>query len=64
MSKTYYFRCKTNPNGPLLKLGTAWEAKDQRKHPDYEEIDEFGEIVEQVDEIEGTMPFQGSTGRR
>jgi hypothetical protein len=64
MSKTYHFRCKANPTGPLLKLNTAWEAKEQRNHPDYEEIDEFGETVVAEDEIEGTIPFQGSIGRK
>ena len=64
MSKPYVFRCRTNPNGPLLTLSTAWEAKEMRNHPDYEQIDEAGEVVQSVDEIEGTIPFQGSAGRK
>jgi hypothetical protein len=58
-----YFRCKTNPNGPLLKL-TLSEAREMENHPDYEQVDEFGEIVETEDAMEGTIPFQGSGGRR
>jgi hypothetical protein len=64
MSKEYFFRCKSNPTAPLLKINTAWEAKDMRHHPDYEQVDEFGEVVVVEDEIEGTIPFMGSTGRR
>jgi hypothetical protein len=64
MSKQYHFRCKSNLKAPLLTLHTAWEAKEMRNHPDYEEIDEFGEIVVHEDEIEGTIPFNGAGGRR
>jgi hypothetical protein len=61
---TYYFRCKSNPSAPPLQLNTAWEARDMRNHPDYEQIDEMGEVIDQVDELDGTIPFQGSTGRK
>jgi hypothetical protein len=64
MSKQYHFRCKSNPTAPLLTLSTAWEAKDMRNHPDYEQVDECGEVVVVEDEIEGTIPFMGSTGRK
>jgi hypothetical protein len=60
---THFYRCTSNPNGPLLKL-EAWEAKDMRNHPDYERVDQFGEVIVEEDEIEGTIPFQGAQGRR
>ena len=64
MTKTYFFRCKSNPTGgPLLKL-TAGEAREMENHPDYERVDEFGEVVETTDDMEGTIPFQGSGGRK
>jgi hypothetical protein len=63
MTKLFYFRCTSNPKGPLLKL-TAWEAREMQNHPDYERVDEFGEVVETVDDMEGTIPFQGSQGRK
>ena len=61
---TRYYRCKSNPSGPLLKLENAWEAKEMKGHPDYERVDECGEIIVEEDEIEGTIPFQGSRGRK
>lgn len=64
MTKQYHFRCKSNPNASLLTLDNLWEAKEMRGHPDYEQVDEFGEVVEVEDEIEGTIPFMGSTGRK
>ena len=64
MSKEYYFRCKSNPKAPLLTLYTAWESKDMRNHPDYEQVDECGEVIVTEDEMEGTIPFMGSQGRR
>lgn len=60
----YYFRCKSNPDGPLLTISTAWEAKEMRNHPDYEQVDHNGEVIEVEDEIEGTIPFQGAQGRK
>jgi hypothetical protein len=50
MSK-FYFRCKANPTAPLLVLDTYWEAAEMKDHPDYERIDESGEVI--VDESEG-----------
>jgi hypothetical protein len=64
MSKTYYFRCKSNPSAKPLEISTGWEAKEMRNHPDYEQIDEMGEVIVQEDDMEGTIPFQGSAGRK
>lgn len=64
MSKAYYFRCKSNPSAKPLVLSTAWEAKEMKNHPDYEQIDETGEVVVNEDEFEGTIPFMGSQGRK
>lgn len=64
MSKQYHFRCTSNPTAPLLTLGTAWEAKEMQSHPDYEQVDECGEVIGNEDAIEGTIPFQGSKGRK
>jgi hypothetical protein len=63
MSKMIFFRCKSNPNGPLLPL-TPGEAREMVNHPDYERVDEFGEVVDVEDELDGTIPFQGSAGRK
>lgn len=63
MTQYQYFRCRTNPTAPLLKL-EAWEARDMKNHPDYERVDETGEVVTSVDELDGTIPFQGSQGRK
>lgn len=63
MSK-FYFRCTSNPGAPILELNTAWEAKEMQGHPDYEQIDEMGEVIKNEDAIEGTIPFQGSQGRK
>lgn len=60
---TRYFRCKANLNGPVLKLDSNWEAEEMKNHPDYEEVDLFGEVVKQEDPLVGTIPFQGSAGR-
>lgn len=64
MSKPFYFRCTSNPNAPILKVLTPWEAKEMREHPDYEELNELGEVVEREDELAGTIPFAGSKGRK
>lgn len=64
MSKKFYFRCTSNPSAPPLVINTPWEAKEMRTHPDYEQIDETGEVVVQEDELEGTIPFNGNTGRK
>lgn len=62
-NKYHYFRCITNPKGPLLKL-LPWEAKEMATHPDYERVDEFGEVIETYDDLEGTIPFNGAAGRK
>lgn len=54
MSDTFAFRCKSNPQGPLLILSTFWEAKEMRGHPDYERVDESGDVV--VDEEDRAAP--------
>lgn len=64
MSKQFHFRCTSNPNGPILTLDNASEAKEMQGHPDYEQIDEMGEVIIVDDPIEGTIPFQGSKGRK
>jgi hypothetical protein len=63
MSKYFFFRCKSNHRAPLLKL-LAWEAKEMLYHPDYERVDEFGEVMEIEDDLDGTIPFNGGLGRR
>lgn len=63
--KPYYFRCKTNPTGPLLVLHTYWEAAELKNHPDYERIDETGEvIVDEESQAEGQIPLQFAGGRK
>lgn len=58
MSQKFYFRCKTNPTGPILTLDTYWEAKEMLNHPDYERIDEAGEvIVNEEEQAEHPLPF-------
>lgn len=69
MSKQFFFRCTSNPNAPLSTMNTTWEAKEMRDHPDYEEVElnEVGEVVrvvERADDLEGTIPFNGSRGRK
>lgn len=54
----FYFRCKVNPTAAPLVLDTFWEAREMRDHPDYERIDEFGEVVvEEEDTAENRIPF-------
>ena len=60
----YFFRCKSNPRGPLLRLDSLKEALEMKTHPDYERVDECGEVIEIEDELDGTIPFQGSQGRK
>ncbi len=55
-TKHFYFRCVSNPNGPLLKL-LGWEAAEMRSHPDYEEVDEMGEVIEREDYGDETIPM-------
>lgn len=40
-----YFRCRTNLDGPLLKLDMDWEANEMKTNPDYFECDEDGLVV-------------------
>jgi hypothetical protein len=63
MSKQYHYRCKSNPRAPILTL-MAWEAKDMKNHPDYERVDQYGELIVEEDELEGTIPFMGAQGRK
>ena len=46
MSDTYfeisYFRCRSNPKGPLLMLGTKWEADEMKTNHAYDRVDEDG----------------------
>ena len=58
MSQKFYFRCKTNPSAPPLVLDSYWEAQEMKGHPDYERIDEFGEvIVDESEQAEHAIPF-------
>lgn len=52
MSRKWYYRCRTNPKGPLLELNQAWEAKEMKRHPDYDEVDEFGLPVIDEDDLD------------
>jgi hypothetical protein len=57
-AKKFYFRCTTNPMAKPLVLDSYWEAQEMRNHPDYERIDEFGEvIVDEADQAERPIPF-------
>lgn len=64
-AKKYYFRCKANPNAAPLVLETYWEAQEMLNHPDYERIDEAGEvIVEEKDTAENQIPIEMALPRR
>lgn len=61
MSK-FHFRCKSNPNAPVLTLTTKWEAAEMAEHPDYERIDEFGEpILDEYDTPAEKSPLSAPT---
>lgn len=64
--KKFYFRCKTNPSAAPLVLDSFWEASQMKNHPDYERIDECGElIVDERDSAENQIPLNmGSRGRK
>jgi hypothetical protein len=65
MSQKFYFRCKTNPTAAPLMLDSFWEAKEMKSHPDYERIDEFGEvIVDEQDNAENPIPFHSAGQKR
>lgn len=54
----FYFRCKTNPNAPLLVLEHFWEAEEMKRHVDYERVDEHGAVVVYEDEsAPNQIPF-------
>ena len=64
-SKPFFFRCIQNPTAPLLKLETYWEAQEMLNHPDYERVDECGEvIVDERDEAENPIPFVSAAQAR
>jgi len=44
VEKKHYYRCKSNPSGPLLVL-SGWEAADMKTHPDYERVNPVTEEV-------------------
>ena len=44
-ARKFYFRCVSNPTAPYLVLETAWEAAEMKNHPDYERVDECGEVI-------------------
>ena len=37
-----YFRCTSNPSGPLLVLETEWEADEMKTNREDTEVDETG----------------------
>lgn len=56
--KQYFFRCKSNLKAPLLVLDTFWEAEEMKNHPDYERVDEFGEVVvDEASQAPHPIPF-------
>lgn len=63
MPTKFYFRCKTNPSAPPLVLGSYHEAAEMKNHPDYERIDETGEvIVSEEDTAENRIPIKAAQG--
>lgn len=61
----FYFRCKTNPTAPLLALDSFWEAEEMKNHPDYERIDETGEVVKDEEADAPTrIPFHAAEGKK
>ncbi len=61
MSQAYYFRCKSNPRGPLLILESFNEAQEMKTHPDYERVDELGEVIKSEDaDAPHPMPFHAA----
>jgi hypothetical protein len=54
----YRFKCTANPNGPLFITEQFWEAVDMRKHPDYIEVDEHGDLILNPEtQAEQRIPF-------
>jgi hypothetical protein len=65
MATQYFFRCKTNPKGPLLTLESFQEADEMKNHPDYERVDEFGEVIVSEDsDAPHPIPFHAVGGRK
>lgn len=65
MTAKYYYRCKANPSAPPLVLETYWEHVEMSNHPDYERIDECGElIVDEKDTAENQIPIEMALPRR
>lgn len=61
-ARKYYFRCTQNPSAKPLVLDTYWEMQEMLNHPDYERIDEFGEvIVDEKDVAENQIPLHIAT---
>lgn len=59
--QAWHFRCKSNPTGPILTVMNFWEAKEMRTHPDYEQIDELGEVVRmEEDNAPNRIPFHAA----
>lgn len=62
---SYYFRCKSNPGAPLLILESFWEMSEMRSHPDYERVDECGEvIVSEEADAPHPIPFHAVGAKR
>ena len=60
----FYFRCKSNPDAKPLVLETTWEAKEMLEHPDYERIDETGEVIlDDIERISTGVSAQAALGR-
>lgn len=54
----FYFRCRTNPEAPLLVLESYWEAIEMRTNPDYDRVDEDGiPMLDEGSTAEQRIPF-------
>lgn len=64
----YYFRCKSNPDAPLLTLTTEWEAREMRTNEEYDRVDEDGLPVvvedEPVPEVDVSIPFHAGARKK
>ena len=55
----FYFRCRSNPKGPLVVLNSKWEADEMKNHPDYDQVDEDGiPVVPEHERGETPILFQ------
>ena len=45
-----FYRCRSNPNAPLLVIKSEWEAKEMRLNREYDHVDEDGLPVVDADE--------------